>query len=279
VNCTDENLGALLADYYSGQLPPEAWLAVELHVAKCDACRKSLVVMMALGGGTAHASYRSGHVSPEQLVSHFRADQGEHSREHDTIRRHLDACELCRREYQFLIDLDAELEAAALADPARASRRFAWRAFAARPVVAWAMVALFAYPALSWLVERVRPAAEQSYAQILGPVHRLYESRRGTDKRVEIARAADQLYLRLAVPMYALPDEMDYRFEFMRTKDKPPAQPQVIANFDTQGQIDLLVDASVLADGEYILSVLETERGTGAERAAKSYAFTLTTHP
>jgi hypothetical protein len=281
VNCTDEAVGGLLADYYAGQLPVEQWLAVEAHVEECDACRKSLALMMTLGGGLAPDPYRSGHVTPERLARYYHSEGSIPDRDADAIARHLDTCERCGGEYRFLTGLAAELSTAGAIDPMRSSPGPSWQAvrqFFARPIVAWAVVVLLAYPALSWMVARVRPTGRRSYTEAVGPAYRLRESRRGAENLLNITRTADQPLLQLVVPMYALPDEMDYRFEFSSASGEP-VRPQAIASFATAGEIDLLVDASMFDDGIYTLTVVETQKGAPAPHASKTYSFKLVTQP
>jgi predicted anti-sigma-YlaC factor YlaD len=281
VNCLDESVGILLPDYYTGELPITQWLTVQSHIAGCEACRASLAFMMMLGGDRSTPVYEAGHVTPELLTRYIQGGFEPAEPAPGDLKRHLESCEECRREYRFLIDLESELIAAAETEPGQSWRR-AWSSFwrpVARPALAWVLVLILAYPAVQWALQRLRTSSEVTFGEVLGPAHRLRESMRGREELVEVVRHPHTEFLRLALPMYTLPDTMTYEFEFQHVPTKEPVEVQMIAGYDVEGEIDLLVDAATLADGAYLITVTERERDSQAERASKSFSFELVTRP
>ena len=285
MNCTDETVGLSLADYYTGELALDDRLRVEAHVAKCEDCRKSLALMMALGGQSPEA-YGSDHLSPELLSQYFQKQSDWPKVEAEKIRQHLKSCDNCRREYDFLTGLESELEAALEATEATStdgiSKTSIWQStwhLVSHPALAWAVVLLLAYPTVDWLSNRTGPDTQEILTQVVGPVHKLAEARRGLEGTVEIVRDAGEQLLQLAIPMYAIPPQMDYRFLFRLSETEVSVELRVIANFQVTGQIILLVDALALADGVYELTVVETDKASSEIKSERTFSFKLSTRP
>jgi hypothetical protein len=279
MKCANEPIGLLLADYYSGELTLQDQLRVESHVAQCDDCKRSLAVMTALGGQSPEP-YTSDHLSPELISQYYQKqtewpkDQAEH------IRQHLDACDNCRREYEFLTGLESALEAA-VSVPAKVVAKpsgweLVWKWFAS-PVPAWALALLLAYPAANWLMKGIQPDTQDMHTSVVGPVHKLAEARRGVDGTVKIERMSGEQILRFSVPMYTIPSDMKYRFEFVHSESDTHMETQVIANYQVTGEIMLLVDGLVLRDGSYVLTIVESDKVTQNIESERTYSFKLIT--
>ena len=281
MTCTDSTIEQVLADYYTGELPLAERSRVEAHVAVCEACRSSLLLLESLSGRRSKSRYARGHAAPEVLMSFFQKPDSWPPDRAAEIRAHLDTCDACRADWQFMSDLSTELEAAV--DRQRESARrpalgLRWN-WLFSPALAWLLVAAAAYPTLSWLKSRIAPEVADPAALVAGPWQPLVETRRGSDRAVEVTRTDMSALVRLTVPLGALPDEMDYRFTVLNESTSEVLPVEVISNLSERGRILLLLNTRGLPDGQYFLQVSETSRANGSLQSERGYRFTLVTRP
>lgn len=281
MTCTDNSIEPLVADYYTGELTPADRSRVETHVATCEACRRSLLLLESLSGRRGKSRYARGHVSPEVVLAYFRNDNSLSPDRKSEIRAHLDVCLECRADWQFLSELTAELEAAAEPKSAPARRplfRAQWK-WLTSPALAWLLVAAAAYPTLSWLKSRVSPELADPATLVAGPWQPLTEATRGSGKMADVFRADPSALVRLTVPQGALPAEMDYRFTLLDLSTNEVREAEIISNLSERGRILLLLNTRGIPDGSYFLQITETSRASGSLQSERGYRFRLVTGP
>jgi len=280
VTCNEDTIGRLLADYYTAELSLPEQQRVEAHVAHCEDCRKALHLMDVLSRPGEQEQYRSGHLAPERIADYVQHRDAWPADQVLNLKEHLDRCDTCAREFDFVSGMDEELSAAAAQEGGRReavglSERL-WRIVAA-PAFAWLLLLLAVYPAVSWLNSYRRQSREEATTRVTGPVHTLLEARRGAASRVVVNRSGRDALVRLAIPFYAVLDEMTYQFSLTRLPDAVPADVEMISNFETEGMVLLLLNTQSLDDADYVLSVREIGRADGQPKSGRTYQFRLVT--
>jgi anti-sigma factor RsiW len=281
MNCTDSSVEPLIADYYTGELTIPERGKVEAHVVKCESCRRTLHLLESLSGRRSKSRYAKGHVAPEVLMEYFRQGSSWPTDRAAEVKSHLDTCDICRADWQFMSELSADLESAyqRRAEPARRPLFLLRWNWITSPALAWLLVAAAAYPTLSWLKSQKSAERADPATLAAGPIQPLVEARRGQSRDVEVIRTDASALVRLTLPQGALPNEMSYRFTVLEEARSQVLPVEIISNFSEPGRILVLMNTRGLADGTYSLQISETNRASGSLESERGYRFRLVTRP
>ena len=278
--CTDEQIAAKLPDYWTGHLSGEERLAVEAHLPHCESCRKSLQTMDLIAGTGAGRTVDKGsdHISQELLASYHARRDSLDSNTLDRVRQHLAACRDCSTDLEFIVSLEKELrtpivKGIALRSPIAGFLEHL-RGTLLRPVVALPVLILLVFLAVKWF--RPQLPKETSETTVAAGIL-LKELRRSGGEPATVVRDRDAVVLRLDLPHYALPSEMEYSVLLSDPRDQRSLNARIGLRLGEKGIVHLTVDPRSLADGDYDLTLLEISRSTPQDTSSFVFPFKLVT--
>jgi hypothetical protein len=276
----------LLADYVQGSLGENERLVVEAHLPNCQQCRDQLRTMLIMTKLDIDndCTPRPEHLSAAVLAAYYEHPDALNSETLKEIERHLQSCEECQAEFRFLNDLEADIEELVKEQAGRTARAgptslspLAWLGtLFRRPIFAYVLVIILAYPAYLGFRTMTKPPSTERISGAAGLPVRLVAQTRGTASPVVIHRVRSQAFLLLEVPFYPLPEERGYDIHLVNESRIFPAQ-DLVVDFHRPKAIRVVLRISDLPDGRYRLVVSEHDRDTAAETAHQEFPFELLT--
>ena len=145
------------------------------------------------------------------------------------------------------------------------------------PVFAYALLILSIYPALSWITSN--PSREPNAASTTLPerTFRLSPQLRSVAGPVRVLRSDRTAAVLLQIPFYALMDEKNYSVALDDADGKSAHDLRSSITIGADGMILVLLDTSPLADGEYVLTLVEADKSRVGSATTTNYLFDLQT--
>lgn len=266
MECTDEQIGTHLSDYFSGHLSSAESEMVRGHIAACQLCRESLQTMAILvpHGMSGHGSHPS-----KVVLAQYYHDRTRLTAEISALmERHLAECRDCAAELAILNDMEREL-----------------RSSVTRPEQTGAKVhslvgrygRYLAYAAAASLLisvgYRVFVTEDREHEQ--PRVYQLAESTRASGQTIEIRRDSGTQNVVLEAPFYHARAEYDYSAVIIDGKGKQVGAKADRLSFPASGRILVHVRLTELSPGEYQLVITESRRDLSSQPSQSHFPFRL----
>lgn len=266
VECTNEQIGSLLSDYFSGHLSSAESETVRAHLATCPLCRESLQTMTILSPDG--LSGQRSHPAKFVLAQYYH-DRGRLNPVISAlIEKHLAECRDCAAELGILDDMERELRSSVGRSEHTGGGIHSLVSRYGRYVAYSAAACLLISVGYRVLVTEDR---EREQPQ----VYQLTESTRAGGPIVEIRRDRGQPSVVLEVPFYHARDENDYSATVI---DGPGNQVGVTVDrliFPASGRILVHVRLTESPPGEYQLVIIESRRDLTGQPSQSYFPFRL----
>jgi len=277
MNCTNVHIQERLGDYLTGHLDPADRAEVACHLAECDNCRQSLQFMEKLAGFEAGSII---HHPDFALITRFYAEP--ETLDEATIeafKKHLQECDECAYELDFLRDMEAGLEKSAAARGERQPLLEIVGEFLTglvrKPALAYFLLLLTIYPTYLWLSGTGEPGAGGGY--VSDSVFQLSNVTRTAGDLPVITPDADKPIVVLNLPFR--PFEIDYTYSasIADIEMTSPLDIPIILDMRDSTSINALLDLRDMASGSYVLILHEQSRDDPEDFEELLFPFTLET--
>lgn len=266
MECTSEQIAALLSDYFSGHLSTAEMDMVRAHLATCQVCRESLQTMSLLAPrGIAGAKPHPA----KSALAQFYHDRSSLSPEIAALmEKHVAGCRECAAELAILDDMEREL---------RGSVSGAGQAEGWIPSLVHRYGRYVAYTAAACLLISVgfRVLMTEDRLQDNPQVYQLAQSTRAGGRIVEIQRESGQQTAILEVSFYHARDEYDYSATLIDGKGNHVGADVGQLSFPASGRILIELRLTDLSAGDYQLMITETRRDLTGQPSQTYYPFRL----
>lgn len=264
VECTDEKIGILISDYFSGHLNAAEAELVTGHLAVCQLCRESLqtMTMLAPDGSAGRLS----HPSKSVLAQYHQGRQQLDPVMSTLLEQHLAKCRDCAAELTILDDMERELRASLTGREQDGGRIQSLVGRFGRYV---------AYAAAACLLLTVgyRVLVTEDRERDQSRVYQLSESTRSSGEIVEIRQDANAKSVVLEVTFYHARAENDYSATLTDAEGAPADAKVVRLSFPSPDQILVQAQISDLQPGEYQLVITESRRDRSAPPSQTFFPF------
>lgn len=268
MECTNEQIAALLSDYFSGHLSTAETDTVRAHLATCQVCRESLQAMSLLApngiaGGRSHPSKNA-------LAQFYRDRSGLTSEIAALLEKHVAGCRECAAELAILDDMERELRGSVsgVVHSERWIQTFVHRygRYAAYAAAACLLISV-GY--------RILTTEDRDGGRI--QIYQLTESTRAGSRPVEIRREAGISNVVFDVQFYHLRAENDYSAALVDAHGQQVAAEVDRLDFPQVRRIHVHMRLIGVPVGEYQLVIRESKRGSTAQPSQTYYPFELLT--
>lgn len=263
MECTDEQIGILLSDYFSGHLGSAESEMVRGHLAACQLCRESLQTMTILSPNG--LSGQRSHPSKVVLAQYYHDRTRLTAEVSALMERHLAECRDCAAELAILNDMERELRSS-VARPEHTGAK------------AQSLVGRYvAYAAAACLLIAVgyRVLVTEDSQREQSRVYQLAESTRAGGQMVEIRRDGGSQDVVLEAPFYHARAEYDYTATIIDVRGRQVGAKTDRLSFPASGRILAHVRLTDLPPGEYQLVITESRRDRSGQPSQSHYPFRL----
>lgn len=266
MECTNEQIGTLISDYFSGHLSPAESEVVREHLAECQLCRESLQTMtiLAPNGSAGQLSHPSKAVLAQYY--HDRARMSPAISELITI--HLATCNDCAAELNILDDMERELRGSVARQEQTGGRLHSLVGRYGRYLAYAAAACLLISVGYRVLVTEDRQGEQPQ-------VYQLAQSTRAGGRVVEIHRERGQQASMLEVSFYHARDEYDYSATLIDGKGNQVGADVGQPSFPAPGRILIELRLADLSAGDYQLMITESRRDLTGQPSQTYYPFRL----
>lgn len=268
----------LLPEYVNDELSDALRQSVEEHLETCRACQQTLRMLRMISQSTPiENDWPDDHVSSELLSRYALQPESISPAERGAVDEHLQGCEACRAELQFVQDVNRDISLDVAAGPQRrpaTSFRNRLRTVFSHPVIAYAILLIALIPAILWVVQRDRIVSTSAITSYTGPVE-LRTMTRSPANIPTVQVPPDTPVVLFDIPLTRMNAGFDYSFAVIDMQTEAPVEAPVIPIYDSTGTTGLLADCSRLTAGIYYLRVTETDRASGEIITRRDFAFKI----
>jgi hypothetical protein len=280
MSCENKKIADLIPDYFTGILSKEDTIIVRNHLGICQECLKDLKTMRILSGWDAEKDSIN-HIDSNLLTQYYQNPSSLADNIQDGVKAHLKECDECSYNLDFLVSLETELERSVARKVKTPSLVKAIQEFLAalvrKPAFAYFLLLLTLYPAGKWFQMSTDDEFTDAKWQVPQEVQRLSEGVRSAGKIPIVSRTYDSGLVRILVPVDHYIEGFSYSFQLQDKHDFKILQMEQISDFSEQNSIDLIINTTELADGEYILNIHEIDRADPTDTTTYPYLFRLQT--
>lgn len=266
VECSNEQIAALLSDYFSGHLGSTDEERVQTHIVTCTVCRDSLRIMtlMASQGNAG----RHSHPSKDTLGLYY------HDRARLTpviaemVREHLARCKECSAELAILNDLECELRDS-VSDTAHEGGKIG------QLVSRYGRYVAYAAAACLLLMVGYRVMTTEDQMSPTSVTYRLSESVRSESTLPVVGRTTGTEIIVFEIPYYHARSENNYSVAVTDAQGRATIANASRVDFPQPGLLLVHLPSAALRDGEYRLVLKETKKGTSGDSTQAYFPFRL----
>lgn len=266
MECTDEQIGILLSDYFSGHLGSAESEMVRGHLAACQRCRELLQTMRILAPDG--LSGQRSHPSKVVLAQYYHDRTRLTAEISALMERHLAECRDCAAELAILDDMERELRSTVARSEPTVGVIHSLVSRYGRYVAYAAAACLLISVGFRVLVTEDR---EREQPQ----VYQLAESTRAGGQIVEIRRDRGPQGVVFEAPFYHARAENDYSATIIDGQGNRVDAKADRLSFPASGRIIAHVRLTDLPPGEYQLVITEMRRDRSGQPSQSYYPFRL----
>jgi len=283
MSCKDSKISRMLPDYWSGHLGLEDQQVVERHLTQCPECRSELCLMDTLAGrySNKEKSKAENHISLSLIATYYEDKSSLSADQIRTIESHLDDCDMCAYELDFLRSMEQDLSRSVESHVHKAfklediSRALMW--LVRKPVFAYFMLLLTLYPTYRWIEEPSGGRYPEDHHLFQVERFIVGEASRGVNEIPDVVRTSENPLVMLLIPFYHLTEKYSYEFSVSAVDETESIDANLVPDFQKDAIILILLDTRKLTDGNYTLEVTETGIEDSTDFSAKFFSFNLRT--
>jgi len=284
--CTNR-LKEMLPWYLNKTLSEDEVKQVEAHLKECPECRKELEEIIFLSSEVKVNSevFASPHIESERLVLFCEEPKSLSPDESISIERHLRSCLYCYEELQTLKRANLELKSLEReTKPKLVKEASVWEKISERliwlvrkPVLAYIIVILLAYPAASWLLRSPKSGESIVPKVAFEKVYMLSEQTRTTVEPTSVFRKTKDILVRVVIPFWADIENESYNLAINDENSKSILAIKDFTDFGNQGFFQLVLNTDSISDGRYTLVVWGTNKKDPAISSETNFPFQIIT--
>lgn len=272
-----------IADYFSGHLDEKEKEELLREISGSEELQRAFRTMSLLSEQMKKsvASEKEGEVDYVLLAQYYINKNSLDEKTVKEIENKIAADKDWAYDYEFLREMEQELEHSVsreLAQPTFWEKTFSTtRAIVLKPAVAYFLLALTLYPAISWLYQQTAPEPEGEIDVWSGTSYLLSGSVRSGGGIPVVIRSVTDSLVYLSLPYYHLTDDYSYDIYLTDEERDTVFSVEEITNFKEPKIIRLIMNTSGLPDRDYLLVLDEISKSDTTETSQSSYLFRLTT--